>query len=171
MRSILGLLTVVLILAGCASTAPSAAGTSAFTGEVWTWDEQAGIITLRQGGQTIRVKAAPDQFRGLDLHSMRTVYGVLAGPDWIDRRDAAIHVHLVGRPDRHQRHRRRHGRLDLGGSGQDTVDGPHRMQVQAPELIRGRFDTDGLATLAKGDDPCLLVPRPHFARKRARTSG
>src|SRR5213076_3558665 len=80
MRSILGLLTVVLILAGCASTAPSAAGTSAFTGEVWTWDEQAGIITLRQGGQTIRVKAAPDQFRGLDLHSMRTVYGVLAGP-------------------------------------------------------------------------------------------
>jgi len=80
MRSILGVLTVVLILAGCASTAPPAAGTSAFTGEVWTWDEKTGIITLRQGGQNIRVKAAPDQFRGLDLHSIRTVYGVLVGP-------------------------------------------------------------------------------------------
>ena len=80
MKSILGPLTVVLILAGCASSAPPAAGTSAFTGEVWTWDEQSGIITLRQGGQNIRVKAAPDQFRGLDLHSTRTVYGVLAGP-------------------------------------------------------------------------------------------
>ncbi len=100
MRSILGLLTVVLILAGCASTAPSAAGTSAFTGEVWTWDEQAGIITLRQGGQTIRVKAAPDQFRGLDLHSMRTVYGVLAGPAEIQTTmTPPVPLMAVGAPD------------------------------------------------------------------------
>src|SRR6266516_2697737 len=171
MRSILGLLTVVLILAGCASTAPSAAGTSAFTGEVWTWDEQAGIITLRQGGQTIRVKAAADQFRGLDLHSMRTVYGVLAGPAEIQTTmTPPVPLMAVGAPDEMNVNGRVTS-IDPVGSGQDTVDGPHRMQVQAPELIRGRFDTDGLATLAKGDDPCLLVPRPHFARKRARTSG
>ncbi len=83
MKSVLGLLTVALILAGCAGAAPApAAGPAvgAFTGEVWTWDEQAGIITLRQGGQYLRVKAAPDQFRGLDLHSTRTVRGALAGP-------------------------------------------------------------------------------------------
>ncbi|OLB93912.1 MAG: hypothetical protein AUH30_19020 [Candidatus Rokubacteria bacterium 13_1_40CM_68_15] len=80
MKSVLGLLTGVLLLAGCATTAPPAADMGAFTGEVWTWDERTGIITLRQGGQYIRVKAAPDQFRGLDLHSTRTVYGVLAGP-------------------------------------------------------------------------------------------
>jgi len=83
MKSVLGLLTLALILAGCAATATTpAAGpaTSEFTGEVWTWDQPAGVITLRQGGQYLRVKAAPDQFRGLDLHTIRTVRGTLAGP-------------------------------------------------------------------------------------------
>ena len=83
MKSVLGLLTLALILAGCAATATTpAAGpaTSEFTGEVCTWDQPAGVITLRQGGQYVRVKAAPDQFRGLDLHTIRTVRGTLAGP-------------------------------------------------------------------------------------------
>jgi hypothetical protein len=82
MKSVLGVLFVALMLAGCASaTAPAAGpGTGTFTGEVWTWDEQTGIVTLRQGGQYLRVKAAPDQLTGLDLHSTRTIRGVLTGP-------------------------------------------------------------------------------------------
>src|SRR5437867_4714623 len=100
MKSVLGLLTGVLLLAGCATTAPPAADMGAFTGEVWTWDEQTGIITLRQGGQTVRVKAAPDQFRGLDLHSMRTVYGVLAGPAEIQTTmTPPVPLMAVGAPD------------------------------------------------------------------------
>src|SRR5262249_17217263 len=67
--------------------------------------------------------------------------------------------------------RRRHRGLDLRGPGEDAIDGSDRMKVEAPELVRGRFDTNALATLAKSDDPRLLVPRPHFARKGARTSG
>jgi hypothetical protein len=82
MRSILGWLTVALILTGCAgaTASDSAQSTTLFTGEVWTWDEQSGIVTLRQGGQFLRVKAAPDQLKGLSLHATQTVRGVLAGP-------------------------------------------------------------------------------------------
>jgi len=81
MKIALGLLSVVLVLAGCATTAPQAApGTAAYTGEVWTWDEQTSVVTLRQGGQNVRVKVTPDQLRGLELHSTRTFRGVLAGP-------------------------------------------------------------------------------------------
>src|SRR5712691_3946923 len=82
MKSVLGLLTVVLILAACAATAPPAAAqaASAFTGEVWTWDEKEGVITLRQGGQFVRVKVARDQFVGLQLHETRTIRGVPAPP-------------------------------------------------------------------------------------------
>jgi len=85
MKSVLGLLTVVLILAACAVTAPPAGAQAvgAFTGEVWTWDEKAGVITLRQGGQLVRIKAAPDQFAGLQLHETRTIRGVPAPPSEI----------------------------------------------------------------------------------------
>lgn len=88
MKTLVAALLAVLLLAGCAGrpAAPTAATPSAttFTGEVWTWDEQTRIVTLRQGAQTIRVKVAPDQFVGLQLHQIVTLRGELAGPAEIE---------------------------------------------------------------------------------------
>jgi hypothetical protein len=77
---------VSLIVTGCAtqSTRPAAAGT-AYTGEVWTWDEQESTVTLRRGTEDIRVKVTPDQIRGLELHQKATVRGELAPPMEIPR--------------------------------------------------------------------------------------
>jgi hypothetical protein len=69
-----------VIAAGCATTTAAPPGTTAFSGEIWTWDEQENTITLRQGMRDIRVKVTPDQFIGLQLHSNRTIYGTLAPP-------------------------------------------------------------------------------------------
>jgi hypothetical protein len=65
--------------AGCASTA-TVPGATAFTGEVWTWDEQDNTITLRQASRDVRIQVTPDQLIGLQLHSTRTIYGTLAPP-------------------------------------------------------------------------------------------
>jgi predicted small secreted protein len=67
------------LVAGCATTA-TVPGATAFTGEVWTWDEQENWVTLRQAGRDVRVLVTPDQLIGLQLHSTRTIYGTLAPP-------------------------------------------------------------------------------------------
>lgn len=74
------ILIAALMLAACAGTAPPAppAAGEAFTGDVWGWDERNNIVTLRQGGQTIRVKVTPDQLVGLRLHQRVTVRGALS---------------------------------------------------------------------------------------------
>lgn len=74
-------LVVAAVLAGCA--APQAAAPrpstaqahNTYTGEVWTWDEHASTVTLRQGERTIRVKVTPDQLVGLRLYQTVTVRG------------------------------------------------------------------------------------------------
>lgn len=72
---------VAAMLAGCTTTAATPPpGTSTYTGEVWTWDEQLNTITLRQGVQTFRVNVSPSEFVGLQLHSTKTIRGTLAGP-------------------------------------------------------------------------------------------
>ncbi|OLC32252.1 MAG: hypothetical protein AUH81_16555 [Candidatus Rokubacteria bacterium 13_1_40CM_4_69_5] len=72
-------LLVAAILAGCAAQQPPAPGPSAaqntYTGEVWTWDEQASTVTLRQGARTVRVKVTPEQLVGLRLYQIVTVRG------------------------------------------------------------------------------------------------
>ncbi|HEY7516965.1 MAG TPA: hypothetical protein VIE36_01645 [Methylomirabilota bacterium] len=75
-----------VLVSGCAtqSARPQPAGT-AYTGEVWTWDEQESTVTLRRGAETIRVKVTPDQIRGLELHRTATVRGELAPPMEIPR--------------------------------------------------------------------------------------
>ncbi len=83
------LMVVPLLVAGCAVqasppqpvavvTQPAAPPT--FTGEVWTWDEQTNVVTLRRGGQNVRVQVTPDQIKGLRLHETATVRGELAPP-------------------------------------------------------------------------------------------
>ena len=76
-----------VLVSGCA-TQPSPraqpAGT-AYTGEVWTWDEAESTVTLRRGTEQIRVKVTPDQLRGLRLHERVTVRGELAPPMEIAR--------------------------------------------------------------------------------------
>jgi hypothetical protein len=67
------------LAAGCATTA-TVPGATAFTGEVWTWDEQDNTITLRQASRDVRIQVTPDQLIGLQLHSTRTIYGTLAPP-------------------------------------------------------------------------------------------
>ena len=76
------LLALTMILAGCAASdpRPGVATGTVHTGEVWTWDEKAGTITLRQGTQIVRIKASPDQFVGLQLHQTRTIRGEVAPP-------------------------------------------------------------------------------------------
>ena len=69
-----------VLAAGCATTTVAPPGTTAFTGEVWTWDEQDNTVTLRQAGRDIRVQVTPDQLIGLQLHSIKTIHGTLAPP-------------------------------------------------------------------------------------------
>lgn len=75
---------VLLFVSGCATARSQPTGT-AYTGEVWTWDEQESTVTLRRGAEDIRVKVTPDQLRGLELHQKATVRGELAPPMEIPR--------------------------------------------------------------------------------------
>jgi len=95
------------LVAGCATTTAAPPGTTAFTGELWTWDEQDNTITLRQAGRDIRVQVTPDQLIGLQLHSTKTIYGTLAppkelpfilveGPSTVVPRGAADEMQVVG---------------------------------------------------------------------------
>jgi hypothetical protein len=95
-----------VLAAGCATTT-AAPGSTAFTGEIWTWDEQDNTVTLRQAGRDIRVQVTPDQLIGLQLHSTKTIYGTLAppkelpvilveGPSTVVPRGPADEVQLVG---------------------------------------------------------------------------
>jgi hypothetical protein len=97
MKKLVGLLASVVVAASCAVSqtasaqappaAPSNFGqqpaptpTNVYRGEVWTWDEREGWVTLRQGNQDLRVKVSPDQFVGLQLHQITTLRGELAPP-------------------------------------------------------------------------------------------
>jgi hypothetical protein len=76
-------IVAVTLLAGCAATppvTPTAQEGSSFRGEVWTWDERESIVTLRSGGQFVRVRTTPDQVRGLRLGEYATLRGELAPP-------------------------------------------------------------------------------------------
>jgi hypothetical protein len=96
MKPLVGLLVSIVVAAGCAApqtaSAPPASPAApsnfaqtpagpqpnVFRGEVWTWDEREGTVTLRQGNDDVRIKVSPDQFVGLQLHQMATVRGELA---------------------------------------------------------------------------------------------
>lgn len=87
MKTVACMFLAGVVAAGCTTAARPAAGPASsvaapttFTGEVWTWDEQTNVVTLRQGTQTVRVKVSPDVLRRLQLHQVTTIRGELAGP-------------------------------------------------------------------------------------------
>lgn len=108
MKTRAGALVAGLALAGCATSPPTeraAARQPAFTGEVWTWDEQASTVTLRQNTRTFAVKVTPDQLAGLRLHQIATVRGELAladieqgvvPPGWLTPRAEADRTETTG---------------------------------------------------------------------------
>jgi hypothetical protein len=100
-------IVAAVVGAGCATTPAPPPGTTAFTGEIWTWDEQTNTVTLRQGMRDIRVNISPDQIAKLRLHETKTVYGQLAppaelplviveGPSTVVARGAADEMEVVG---------------------------------------------------------------------------
>ena len=78
-------LGLVALIAGCSTPMRAVAPGQAYTGEVWTWDAERDTITLRRGGEILRVKVTPDQMEGLRLHEVATVRGALDGPVEIER--------------------------------------------------------------------------------------
>jgi hypothetical protein len=75
-------------LVGCAAqstTTAAQAPVNTFTGEVWTWDERENTVTLRRGTEDIRIKVAPEQIRGLQLHQIATIRGTVAPPAELPR--------------------------------------------------------------------------------------
>ena len=82
MRTLITVIAVVALVAGCATAAPTRtqAPGNVYSGEVWTWDERENTVTLRQGPQIVRVQVTPDQLIGLQLHQNATLRGQLAPP-------------------------------------------------------------------------------------------
>jgi hypothetical protein len=87
MKTLAALTVAVSLFAGCATDSASRAQgpNTAYTGEVWTWDENESTVTLRRGAEDIRVKVTPDQIRGLQLHQIATLRGEAAPPMEIPR--------------------------------------------------------------------------------------
>lgn len=78
-------LGLLALLAGCSTPVRAISPGQAYSGEVWTWDEERDTITLRRGGEIIRVKVTPDQLEGLRLHEVAIIRGELDGPVEIER--------------------------------------------------------------------------------------
>jgi hypothetical protein len=85
MRRLIYLGITLTLVAGCAAPATTTVqpGGTVFRGEVWTWDEQTNVVTLRNGAQNVRVRVTPDQIRLLRLHEVATIRGELAPPEEI----------------------------------------------------------------------------------------
>lgn len=121
-----GVLALIIVLGGCvtSTTTTAVAPATVYTGEVWTWDEPLNIVTLRQGGQIVRVQVTPDQFVGLQLHQIASLRGTLAPPlDVVQVIAPAGPVQLVprGEPDV----------AELSGTVQ-AVDGQGTLAITTP---------------------------------------
>jgi hypothetical protein len=76
-------LLLVLVVAGC-SARPPAKG-EVYTGEVWNWDTQTDVVTLRQANNTfVRVRIPREDLRVLRRGEIATVRGTLEPPVDID---------------------------------------------------------------------------------------
>ena len=87
MKRLIYLAITVLVLSGCATTAPAPSAQTQpgtlYRGEVWTWDERTNVVTLRMGTQNVRVRTSPETIKYLRLHDIATIRGELAPPEEI----------------------------------------------------------------------------------------
>lgn len=172
MKTLTTALLVVLALAGCATErAASAPGTTAFTGEVWTWDQQANTVTLRQsGGQTIRVKVTPDQFIGLRLNQIATIRGELAGPAEIPTVQVPLGNLVPKGPADELEVTGKVSSVDPGGKAAiDSARGPVEVWVATPatalrpgEEVRVKMHVQALQPVPArpGDPPAAALAPP-----------
>lgn len=85
--------TVVLAaVLGVGTGLAEAQAVGTYSGEVWVWDSQRSIVTLRQGTQTIRVRVAPGEMVGVRPHDRVTVRGELLPPGDIERTTVATRI-------------------------------------------------------------------------------
>jgi hypothetical protein len=170
MRTLITVVAVVALVAGCATTSSTRTTTgtapgTVFTGEVWTWDERENIVTLRQGTQIVRVKVAPDQMKGLQLHQNATLRGELAPPALIANVTTPIGpMTAVPRGSAEQ--------VDLGGSvttvgadGRVAIDSPRGpVQVWVATGADQRFTPGSRVKLITIVQPVDMVPADRAPR-------
>ena len=168
LTALIGVASLATTLGAC-STAPrttqTASGT-AFRGEVWTWDQPAQTVTLRQGNQTIRVRVSPDQFATLQLHQTTTVRGELVGPAEIATVPAPPQPMTViprGAPDQ----------SDVAGTltaidptGLVTIDSARGMlKVWTTVPVDSHFTVGAPVRVRISVQPVDMVPRAHVLAK------
>lgn len=165
---IASLLVAAVIVAGCATTTVAQPGRTAFTGEIWTWDEQENTVTLRQGASEIRVNVTPDQLIGLRLHENKTIYGTLAppkelpvvvveGPSTVVPRGAADESEVIGAI----------AAVDAGGVVVNTAQGPVRvwratdgLPFSAGANVRVRMRVQALDVVLVTPGQTAVAPAP-----------
>lgn len=89
MRKNMVALSLLMFLGGEIGAPPASRAADpreAFTGEVWTWNANAGTVTLRQADRTVRILVTPEDLAGLRLHEVVTIRGRLAPPVEIEHR-------------------------------------------------------------------------------------
>ncbi len=167
MRALITAIAVIALVAGCATATPTgtqAAGT-AFSGEVWTWDERENIVTLRQGTQKVRVQVTPDQLIGLRLYQNVTLRGQLAPPATIHHvtsstgpmvavpRGSAEQVELSG------------SATAAGADGRVSIDSPRGpVQVWVATGADQRFTPGSPVRLVTTVQPVDMVPADRAPR-------
>ncbi len=149
-------------LGGCAARTTSqvaAASGPVYRGEVWTWDTDTSVVTLRQGAQTIRVKVPPGEISQLRLHDNAALHGELVGP-------AEIAQYTVPTPPMNVVSRGPVNQTAMDGTiasvqPADVValDSPHgRLTVWAAQDAKSRFASGDAAHLDVSVQHVDLVP-------------
>lgn len=148
MKRISHVLAGLLILAGCATTSPRPSGT-AYTGEVWNWDEANGTVTLRRHTEVIRVRVADrSQLRHLRLHQEATVIGEPDGPAEIEH---AVVPMTLGGPS---------GPADeMEANGTVSTFSAGIMKIQTPSGPVDVWSAQSGATMFKAGDAVRLKVR------------
>jgi hypothetical protein len=140
-RMMLALVLIALAAAG-AWAAPVAANVDIFRGEVWTWDENTNVLTLRQlDGHIVRLQVAPGVLDQLRLHQIVAVRGELAPPAAIEHvivPAGPMTAEPQGRPVRSEITGTITGVDPAGTAAIGTSPGPLRVWVATPVDARYR---------------------------------
>lgn len=166
MRALITVIAVIALVAGCATATPTgtqAAGT-AFTGEVWTWDERENIVTLRQGTEKIRVQVTPDQMIGLQLNRNVTLRGQLAPPALITQTVSSGPMVAVPRGSAEQAEL--NGSVKTAGAdGRVSIDSPRGpVEIWVATGAEQRFTPGSTVRLVTTVQPVDMVPADRAPR-------